>query len=73
MVWQAVVEQASGLGESPFWHPAEACLYWCDIAAKQVCRLDQFGFHLLDAVLVLRGERIAAEAVAERGLRDRRA
>jgi sugar lactone lactonase YvrE len=28
------------LGESPFWHPAEACLYWCDIAAKQVCRLD---------------------------------
>ncbi|MBK6851633.1 MAG: SMP-30/gluconolactonase/LRE family protein [Burkholderiales bacterium] len=28
------------LGESPFWHPAEACLYWCDIAARRVYRLD---------------------------------
>jgi sugar lactone lactonase YvrE len=28
------------LGESPFWHTTEACLYWCDIAAKRVYRLN---------------------------------
>jgi sugar lactone lactonase YvrE len=26
------------LGESPFWHPLEQCLYYCDIAGKQLCR-----------------------------------
>jgi sugar lactone lactonase YvrE len=28
------------LGESPFWHPQEACLYWCDIPGKRLHRLD---------------------------------
>jgi sugar lactone lactonase YvrE len=32
------------LAESPFWHPQEQCLYWCDIKAKLVhayCEQDQ--------------------------------
>ena len=28
------------LGESPFWHPIENALYWCDIAAHRLYRLD---------------------------------
>jgi sugar lactone lactonase YvrE len=28
------------LGESPFWHPDEQCLYWVDIPGRQICRLD---------------------------------
>lgn len=28
------------LGESPFWHPLEQALYWCDIAAHRLHRLD---------------------------------
>ena len=31
---QAVVEQPSGLGESPFWHPGEQRLYWLDIPGR---------------------------------------
>jgi sugar lactone lactonase YvrE len=31
---------ASLLGESPFWHPAEAALYWCDIPGKRLNRFD---------------------------------
>jgi sugar lactone lactonase YvrE len=27
------------LGESPFWHPVEQCLYWVDIAGKALRRL----------------------------------
>jgi sugar lactone lactonase YvrE len=30
----------AALGEGPFWHTAEACLYWVDIVAKQVNRFD---------------------------------
>lgn len=26
------------LGESPFWHPGESALYWCDIPGKQLRR-----------------------------------
>jgi sugar lactone lactonase YvrE len=26
------------LGESPFWHPAEAALYWCDIPGRRLNR-----------------------------------
>ncbi len=26
------------LGESPFWHPEQACLYWCDIPGKALHR-----------------------------------
>jgi sugar lactone lactonase YvrE len=29
---------ASELGESPFWHPDEQALYWCDIAGRAVNR-----------------------------------
>lgn len=29
---------ASQLGESPFWHPDEAVLYWCDIPGKRLNR-----------------------------------
>jgi sugar lactone lactonase YvrE len=29
---------ASLLGESPFWHPDEAVLYWCDIPGKRLNR-----------------------------------
>lgn len=28
----------SQLGESPFWHPAEQALYWCDIAGRALNR-----------------------------------
>lgn len=28
------------LGESPFWHAGERCLYWCDIAARQLNRFE---------------------------------
>ena len=38
MVWQAVVEQPSGLGESPFWDPEEQRLYWLDIPGRQLLR-----------------------------------
>ena len=38
MTWKIVVAQPSQLGESPFWHPDEARLYWVDIAARQICR-----------------------------------
>jgi sugar lactone lactonase YvrE len=31
---------ASTLGESPFWHPDEEALYWCDIAARAINRFD---------------------------------
>ena len=36
--WQALPVPASLLGESPFWHPDEAALYWCDIPGKQLNR-----------------------------------
>jgi sugar lactone lactonase YvrE len=28
------------LGESPFWHPTEQVLYWCDIPGQRIHRLD---------------------------------
>lgn len=27
-------------GESPFWHPEAQCLYWCDVPAHRLFRLD---------------------------------
>jgi sugar lactone lactonase YvrE len=36
--WQALPVAPSLLGESPFWHPDEAALYWCDIAGKALHR-----------------------------------
>jgi sugar lactone lactonase YvrE len=38
MPWQTAVAPPSELGESPFWHPGEATLYWVDIPARQLCR-----------------------------------
>lgn len=31
------------LGESPFWHPVENALYWCDISACRLWRLEPAG------------------------------
>lgn len=36
--WTALPVPASLLGESPFWHPDEAALYWCDIAGRALHR-----------------------------------
>ncbi len=37
-VFQALPVAPSLLGESPFWHPEEAALYWCDIPGKAIHR-----------------------------------
>ena len=37
-VVQALPLPPSRLGESPFWHPGEAALYWCDIAGRRLHR-----------------------------------
>jgi sugar lactone lactonase YvrE len=37
------VGSPSALGESPFWHPREQRLYWCDIAGRAVYRSDAAG------------------------------
>jgi sugar lactone lactonase YvrE len=45
MTWQTVatqLDQPSGLGESPFWHPDEQMLYWIDIPGKLIHRLNVF-------------------------------
>lgn len=41
--WQVAVTQPDRLGESPFWHPLEAMLYWVDIPARQLRRSDAAG------------------------------
>ncbi len=38
--WEIVVAQPDQLGESPFWHPQERMLYWVDIQARQIRRVD---------------------------------
>ena len=37
-VFEALPVAPSLLGESPFWHPEEAALYWCDIPGKALHR-----------------------------------
>lgn len=37
-VFQALPLAPSLLGESPFWHPGEAALYWCDIPGRRLNR-----------------------------------
>ena len=37
-VFSALPVPPSLLGESPFWHPDEAALYWCDIPGKKLNR-----------------------------------
>jgi sugar lactone lactonase YvrE len=39
-VIQLLPTPANQLGESPFWHPHERCLYWIDIPACKVLRFD---------------------------------
>ena len=36
--WAALPAPPCLLGESPFWHPDEAALYWCDIPGKRLHR-----------------------------------
>ena len=36
--FEALPVAPSVLGESPFWHPDEAALYWCDIPGKRLNR-----------------------------------
>lgn len=38
LAWAALPVAASLLGESPFWHPDEAALYWCDIPGRKLNR-----------------------------------
>ncbi|TFZ01840.1 SMP-30/gluconolactonase/LRE family protein [Ramlibacter humi] len=38
--WQRLTSQPDELGESPFWHPREGRLYWADIAARALRRID---------------------------------
>lgn len=33
------------LGESPFWHPSERVLYWCDIPGRRLNRFDPQALH----------------------------
>jgi sugar lactone lactonase YvrE len=40
LVWQVADPEPALLGESPFWHPEQQCLYYCDIAAHQLRRFD---------------------------------
>jgi len=40
MKWEVAVAEPDQLGESPFWHPREQCLYWIDIPGKRVQRWD---------------------------------
>ena len=40
MTWQTETTQPCELGESPFWHPDEQMLYWIDIPARQLHRLN---------------------------------
>jgi sugar lactone lactonase YvrE len=37
---EALAAPMSQLGESPFWHPGEQCLYWCDITGRALHRHD---------------------------------
>jgi sugar lactone lactonase YvrE len=36
--WTALPVAPNSLGESPFWHPDEAALYWCDIPGQALHR-----------------------------------
>lgn len=36
--WQALPLPPCRLGESPFWHPDESALYWCDIPDRRLHR-----------------------------------
>jgi sugar lactone lactonase YvrE len=40
MTWHTATPAPNDLGESPFWHPGEARLYWIDIPARLLMRMD---------------------------------
>ncbi len=42
MTWTTVITQPSVLGECPFWHPEEQCLYWVDIAGFKINRANVY-------------------------------
>ena len=42
MNWQTLPGSRSGLGESPFWHPLDAMLYWVDIPGMKILRSNVF-------------------------------
>ncbi len=42
MSWSVVSPETCELGESPFWHPREQCLYWVDIAGHKILRANVF-------------------------------
>lgn len=37
-MWQRACDEPDALGESPFWHPQEQCLYWVDIPGLRIRR-----------------------------------
>ena len=43
MKLDVICQEIMLLGESPLWHPVEKCLYWVDIVAATLCRLDNDG------------------------------
>ncbi|HVZ42735.1 MAG TPA: SMP-30/gluconolactonase/LRE family protein [Ramlibacter sp.] len=43
MSWTPVTTEPDQLGESPFWHPHESVLYWVDIPARFLRRMDSSG------------------------------
>ena len=47
---QLLLDAGALLGESPFWHAAEARLYWVDIAGRALLRANPEFRGLLDAL-----------------------
>mgnify|MGYP006268012809 CR=1 FL=1 len=37
--WTRITPEPDALGESPFWHPQEQCLYWVDIPGRCIHRV----------------------------------
>lgn len=46
MSWDIAFTHVNALGESPFWHPLEQCLYWVDILKKQILRGQPHTHHI---------------------------
>ncbi len=42
MNWKTLSPETYQLGESPFWHPQEQCLYWVDIPGKKILRANVY-------------------------------
>jgi sugar lactone lactonase YvrE len=48
--WTRITPEPDLLGESPFWHPQEQCLYWVDIPGRRVARVKVDGLQPQGAV-----------------------